>query len=395
MPLRRLTKFSKLELEKEKAELRGDHRRARRDPRATTQLLRKVVSDELAEVAKTYGTPRRTVLLESAGQPVDRGRRRSRWPTTRASCCCPRAGLLARTTARRAARRRRRPRPSTTWSSPRCAATARGQVGALTTPGRLVKLDVLDLPDAAGDRQRTRTCRAAPRSASSSPLEAGERVLALTSLRDRLAGLALGTRQGVVKRVNPEVLGNRDAWEVIRLADGDEVVGAVELRTGDERARASSPPTPSCCTSRRRRVRPQGAVRRRHRRRHAWRPAQRVVLRRRSTADGDGRGRHRRPARRTALPGTEPGAVKVTPFAEYPAKGRGTGGVRCHRFLKGEDTLVLAWAGPGPARAAAASGAPVDLPDGRRPPRRLRRRRPRSRSPRSPGRSALLSGDGA
>ena len=64
----------------------------------------------------------------------------------------------------------------------------------------------------------------------------------------------------------------------------------------------------------------------------------------------------------TALPGTEPGALKVTPFAEYPAKGRGTGGVRCHRFLKGEDTLVFAWAGPGPARAAASSGAAVDLP---------------------------------
>jgi len=65
----------------------------------------------------------------------------------------------------------------------------------------------------------------------------------------------------------------------------------------------------------------------------------------------------------TALPGTEPGAVKVTPFAEYPAKGRATGGVRCHRFLKGEDTLVFAWAGDAPARAAASSGAPVDLPE--------------------------------
>ena len=70
----------------------------------------------------------------------------------------------------------------------------------------------------------------------------------------------------------------------------------------------------------------------------------------------------------TALPGTESGAVKVTPFEDYPAKGRGTGGVRCHRFLRGEDTLVFAWAGPAPARAAAASGAAVDLPvaDGRR-----------------------------
>ena len=77
----------------------------------------------------------------------------------------------------------------------------------------------------------------------------------------------------------------------------------------------------------------------------------------------------------TALPGTEPGAVKVTPFAEYPAKGRATGGVRCHRFLKGEDALVFAWAGTAPARAAAASGAPVDLPAGHRPARRLRRAR--------------------
>jgi DNA gyrase subunit A len=64
----------------------------------------------------------------------------------------------------------------------------------------------------------------------------------------------------------------------------------------------------------------------------------------------------------TALPGTDAGSLKVTPFEEYPAKGRATGGVRCHRFLKGEDTLVLAWVGSAPARAAAASGAPVELP---------------------------------
>ena len=63
-----------------------------------------------------------------------------------------------------------------------------------------------------------------------------------------------------------------------------------------------------------------------------------------------------------ALHGTEPGALKVTSYAEYPAKGRGTGGVRCHRFLKGEDVLVLAWAGTTPARAAAGNGVPVALP---------------------------------
>jgi DNA gyrase subunit A len=63
-----------------------------------------------------------------------------------------------------------------------------------------------------------------------------------------------------------------------------------------------------------------------------------------------------------ALPGTEPGSLKVTPYSEYPAKGRATGGVRCHRFLRGEDTLVLGWAGGTPARAAAANGVALDLP---------------------------------
>src|SRR5665811_2070814 len=47
----------------------------------------------------------------------------------------------------------------------------------------------------------------------------------------------------------------------------------------------------------------------------------------------------------------------------YPAKGRATGGVRCHRFLRGEDTLVLAWAGGSPARAAAANGVALELPE--------------------------------
>jgi DNA gyrase subunit A len=64
-----------------------------------------------------------------------------------------------------------------------------------------------------------------------------------------------------------------------------------------------------------------------------------------------------------ALPGTAAGTAKVTPYAEYPAKGRGTGGVRCQRFLRGEDSLVLAWAGPAPALGATEAGTPVDLPE--------------------------------
>jgi DNA gyrase subunit A len=63
-----------------------------------------------------------------------------------------------------------------------------------------------------------------------------------------------------------------------------------------------------------------------------------------------------------ALPGTAPGTAKVTAFSEYPVKGRATAGVRAHRFLKGEDTLLLAWAGHGPAKASSAAGVARSLP---------------------------------
>ncbi|MCP6336039.1 hypothetical protein NL449_28880, partial [Klebsiella pneumoniae] len=62
-----------------------------------------------------------------------------------------------------------------------------------------------------------------------------------------------------------------------------------------------------------------------------------------------------------ALPGTDAGTVKVTPLSAYPAKGRATAGVRCHRLLKGEDGLMLAWVGADP-RAVDATGRAVELP---------------------------------
>jgi DNA gyrase subunit A len=63
-----------------------------------------------------------------------------------------------------------------------------------------------------------------------------------------------------------------------------------------------------------------------------------------------------------ALPGTSAGAAKVTPYQLYPSKGRATGGVRCQRFLRGEDQLTFAWAGAAPAHAADEAGNPVELP---------------------------------
>jgi DNA gyrase subunit A len=233
----------------------------------------------------------------------------------------------------------------------------------LTTAGRLVRLDVLDLPTLPPTANAPHLQGGAPLD-SFLALDGGEEALALCRLTEDGPGLAVGTRQGIVKRVNPELL-NRDSWEVVRLADGDAVVGAVELRDGEEElvfvtsdAQLLHFPASG--------VRPQGrsgggiaGVKLASGARAVFfgavRPDDRAVV---VTVSGSS----------TALPGTEAGSVKVTPFSEYPGKGRATGGVRCHRFLKGEDRLLLAWAGTGPAWAAADSGAPVELPpaDGRR-----------------------------
>lgn len=62
------------------------------------------------------------------------------------------------------------------------------------------------------------------------------------------------------------------------------------------------------------------------------------------------------------LPGTENGVAKVTPLGICPTKGRTTGGMRPQRFLKGQNTLILARAGLYPLHASISTGPPVELP---------------------------------
>ncbi len=354
MQLRRLTRFSRIELEKEQQELREEIE-ALDAILADDKLLRKVVGDELTEVAKTYGTPRRTVLLGAAA-PVMAA---SSVEMTDDPCFAmlSSSGLLARTgTDEPFGSGGDRTNHDVVVSAVRTS--ARGQVGVLTSAGRLLRLDMLEvtavLPPSANDPNLNGGLQVSELLS----LAKGERPLALCTLTAEGPGLVLGTRAGTVKRVNAEVL-NKDEWEVIRLDDGDEVVGAAQLTTGSE--------TLCFITTDAQLlhfgadgVRPQGrsgggmnGIRTIAGEAVAWfgvvDPEGSVVV----TASGSS----------TALPGTEPGAVKVTPFSEYPPKGRATGGVRCHRFLKGEDALVFAWAGTAPARAAAASGAPVALPE--------------------------------
>ncbi|MFH8684329.1 DNA topoisomerase (ATP-hydrolyzing) subunit A [Streptomyces lydicus] len=354
-PLRRLTKFDRIELESERDRLQDEIEKLTRILESDAEL-RKLVSNELAAVAKQYGTDRRTVLLESAGTTV------GAVPLEVADDPCrvllSSTGLLARTVTGEVPFDADAKRVKHDVIISAVPATTRGEVGAVTSLGRLLRLSVVDLP------QLPETA-AAPSLSGGAPvpeflsLQEGEELICLTTLDESSPGLALGTEQGVVKRVVPDYPANKEELEVITLKEGDRIIGAAELRTGEEdlvfltdEAQLLRFPASQ--------VRPQG------------RPAGGMA----GIKLGEG-------AKVIAFSAVDPAGeamvftvagshgtlddsvatAKLTPFDQYPRKGRATGGVRCHRFLKGEDCLTLAWAGSAPVRAADAKGAPVPLPE--------------------------------
>lgn len=425
LQLRRLTKFSRIELEKEQSELQKEIA-ALEEILGSDAVLRRVVSAEMAEVAATYGTPRRTVLLDAAGTTASsaavvslgsvgtpaRGRGAPaislEIADTPARVLLSSTGLLARvplpeaaaTGAERASGAGGSPgydgapgcdgapghgaaaadgadRPGGALLPPsgvdrhgrrhshdalrsHVPATTRSDVGLVTSAGRILKVSVLDLPALPPTQGAPSVAGGVP-VAELVSLAASEEVRAVVSLAPDAPPLALGTAGGVVKRVTPgEVPANKDEWEIIALRDGDSVVGAAPATDADEVVMISS--DSSLLHFSAALVRPMG--------RAAGGVAginladgQRVVFFGVAPADV-------RPelvvvtvaGSADQLPGVGGGSVKVTPYELYPVKGRATGGVRSHRFLKGEDRLTLAWVGEGPARAVGAGGQPIDLP---------------------------------
>jgi DNA gyrase subunit A len=354
MPLRRLTKFSRIELEAERDEL------ARRIEELTgvlddQQRLREVVAEELLEVAEAHSTPRRTILLEEALPAASPG---ASLEISDSPChvLLSGTGLIARTAGSDIAADG--PRAAHDVIVAATMATGRGEVAVITSRGRAVRLPVVEMPILPPSAHAPALGGGAPLGALVD-LDAGERVVGLAEVSDPPAVVVLGTRQGVIKRVAVQGPPTKRDWDLITLAEGDAVVGSAESSPGDDIVLIASDAQvlrfPGDA------VRPQG--------RSAGGMAGMRV------ADGaDLVGCYSVPGddpeamivtvagSASALPGTSALTAKVTPLAEIPRKGRGTSGVRAHRFLRFEDVLVIGWAGVGPIRACAASGAPLDLP---------------------------------
>lgn len=274
--------------------------------------------------------------------------------------------------------------------------STRATYGLATSAGRLVLAHVVDLP--ALPASATLSLQGGVQAddlismtESTDPVR-GERVVTAIAMEQSadngenggdgettaeakpLPSLAIGTRNGVVKRWNREAPTTMDSWPVIDVKDGDEVVFAAVAEDDDRLVFVSS--DSSLLTFDAKNVRPQGrtaggmagiklaegahvmAFNVVPAGKVAWTyeegengltsGAGAVVL----TVAGD----------ENALPGTENGAAKVTPLEMYPTKGRATGGVRSQRFLKGQNTLILAWVGPYPLHASTSAGSPVELP---------------------------------
>jgi DNA gyrase subunit A len=356
MPLRRLTRFSRIELERE-----GDDLRRQIDALTTLleddTALRAAIAEEIDQTIRDHATPRRTLLMEaSASAPVTA--RPLELTDEECVVLLSSTGLLARTSALDPDGAAERAAHDVIVAA--VPSTTRGTFAVITSAGRLLRLSTLDLPGIPPVSGLPGLSAGVPRGALAD-LPRGETAVGLTTLDDT-GTLALATARGVVKRVVADHLSNRDAWDVIRLDPGDRVVGAVLL----PEAAAESAEFALVTSDGNLLVFPTSAVRPQGRSAGGMAGVRLAsdaevvafaavpvgpdaVL---VTVSGAG----------GALPGTQAGSLKVTRLDCYPRKGRGTGGVRCHRFRAGEDRILLAWVGVGPARGATASGTPVDLP---------------------------------
>lgn len=430
--LRRLTKMSRIELEAERDDLK---RRIEELERilASDEALDGVVIDEMDDAVAKYGTPRRTVLLDEDEEgnltPVvahgDDGVSANAMAAARAAATVSSAaadvaaaakaakkagdenatasalqiddepcavmlsatGLIARTSEDAVERWENRSASDGRAKDDQIVSmfrtSTRSSYGLVTSAGRLVLAHVVELPKVSADGPLSVTGGVKAEellgmTENTDPIR-GERVIAAIDMPStddggQLVPLALGTRNGVVKRWNRESPTTMDSWSVIDLKDDDEVLAAAEARDEDRLVFVST--DSSLLTFETKNVRPQGRTaggmagirlaegcsvaafavvpdgkvtwNYEEGENGLFSASGAVVL----TVAGDSE----------ALPGTENGAAKVTPLEMYPTKGRGTGGVRSQRFLKGQDTLILAFVGAYPLHASTQSGAPVELP---------------------------------
>ena len=310
MPLRRLTSLEVTKLKDEARELKStirDLEKILASPKAMTELIK----SELQNVADTFSAPRRSTLsdaIDPAGEIA--------LEAPDEACVV----ALGESTLGKALAQTPRTKPTKAdVFTALLPTTTRASIGVVTSTGRLHKLNVAELVDIP-----VKTTGA--QAAEYIELLPGEVPLALVPM-DPSVPVAIGTKNGVIKRLDPKTFPTRFPAEIISLADDDSVVGAGLCP--DDALLVMVTSTAQLLKTPASKVRPQG--------RAAGGVAgikldESGVLYFAPVSDKDAL---------VALI-TDSGAAKLTPLADYPEKGRATSGVRCCRLRATESILSRA-----------------------------------------------------
>lgn len=350
MPLRRLTKFSVIELESEKSELKSTIKQLTailNDPEKLNQTL----AGELDEVATKHAKPRRTAILSDDELPVVADADEIEIPDQPCLVLYSQAGLLARTETDQITPADTRVKYDAVTNY--LITSSRSQIGLVTSEGRLHRINVVDLPVSTKPGLASNVV-----ASNLVSLKRGERVVGISAV-DPAGSLVLATEQGVVKRLDLSDLPNRDAIEVISLKTGDSVIGCGWIAADDEPLGVLITEDARLLQFELSDLRPLG------------RGAAGV-----SGIKTSAKGRligfyvcHEDDLVVTvagaagALPGANHSSIKVTNLDEFSITTRGGTGIRCHKFRKGEANLVLSFVGSGPVLANTSRGAAVELPE--------------------------------
>ena len=352
--LRRLTKFSKLELDSE-AENLAKEIAFLEQLLGNEALLKGLVADELQSVAEKYGDARRTQLIDESGEVKAVSNAKAiasgaELADTECSILLTSSGLLGRTPAYVAsepgAKRKRHDAVAKHIET-----STRKDVGFLTSAGRMLRIHAGDIPP-VGD---TFDPAAAIKVIEFLGLKGDERLISIFDLASS-DEIALATAQGVIKRVTAEYPA-KDEFEMITLKDGDKVIGADLATDASEYVLITSDAQLLRFDSSSVRATGRAAA----------------GIAGINLADGAqviSFGKVTNPddvqiitAAKSAstLAGIDGGSLKRSALSEFPAKGRATGGVRAQKFIRNEDHLYFAAIVSSEPLGASADGKPIDL----------------------------------
>jgi DNA gyrase subunit A len=342
--LRRLTKFSKLELDNEKKQLKKEIEELEKIL-SSDKILKELVATELQEVADNYGDDRRTsIQAEEIAAPVSSGKDQVSAQLTDS----PTAVTL--TSNGRVFRSESSDAPTSRKLGYRSwfPSTTRSDVVFITDLGRMLRTHIGDIPVGEYGAQNP-----GPMAAEFLGIGKKEKVIAIIPVDDKSV-VALGTKNGTVKRVLPDFPQKSD-FECINLKAGDKLVGAALSEENDELVFITQ--DAQLLRFDAKTVRPQG----RNGAGMAGIKTESEVIFFGVLKPKDKNIVFTIANSSKSLPGTDPGAFKVSKIDEFPKKGRATGGMRSHKFTKARDQIALAFVGPETFQLLDAKGKAIGI----------------------------------